>query len=82
MIPGAAVAGLVWAAWGLGDTDSELINCVGPVSAHGSVEEDTRVAVLDSGGFDAILGVNFVLFFLRVLWVLAELNRDSVAALP
>lgn len=36
------------AAWWLGNTNGDLIDSVGPISAHGSVEEDAGVALLDS----------------------------------
>ena len=70
------------AAWWLGNTNGDLVNPVGPIGAHGSVEEDAGVAFLLSYLCISILGVNEMLIGLIVTWVGASLDSDFGAALP
>ena len=70
------------AAWWLGNTNGDLVDPVGPIAAHGSVEEEARVAVGLSYFCVSLLGVNLTLFLLVVIWVGASLDSDFGTALP
>ena len=70
------------AAWRRSDTNGDLVDPIGPVQAHGSVEEIARVAVFFSSLGISSLGVDHTLVVLGVPWVGTGLDAASSAALP
>lgn len=73
---------IAFAVGWLGDTNRDLVDLVGPIQAHGSVEEMTRVALLFSHISESSLGVDVFLVIFVVTWVGAGLDGNLGAALP